>query len=155
MTNVRRLAVLVATTSALVAAAPAAAAPTVIRFLEVEQQDLSHFVDANHNNQGDAGDVFIGTSYLYKWAGTKKGARIGTAHFICTVVGSNSGQCAGTFSFSGGAVTAAGYIVFGGTDLVPITGGTGKYVGARGTFSSRSLGGDESNNSADAITLIT
>ncbi len=150
----RRLLLLIAVAGALAVAVPAMAGQTVIRFVEIDQPNLDHFVDVNHNNQGDPGSVFIGTSYLYKWAGTKKGARIGTANIICTVVGSNSGQCAGTFSLPGGKITAAGYIEFGGTDTVPITGGTGKYVGAKGTFSSRSLGGQDSNNSADVITLV-
>ncbi len=62
-----------------------------------------------------------------------------TAHFICE----------GVFSFGGSSLYANARLVKGGTEGV-ITGGTGKYAGARGSFTSK----EGKGGSTTTITLL-
>ena len=96
----------------------------------------------------------MGTSALYRWDGIRRGARIGRAEIMCTIVSMSGAQCTGTFFFPAGKIVAVGFVRFGsGPAKVPVAGGTGRYVGARGVFTSRTIGTDN-DVSADTITLL-
>ena len=126
-----------------------------LRFLEVWWPDSkSTFVDHNQNNRTDVGDAFIGGSDLYFWAGGKRGAHVGVIRVVCTLAAPNAGQCQGTLSLPGGTLQTAGYVRFGTTTRVPIVGGTGIYLGARGTFTSTTIGGHGSLKSTVTIRLL-
>ena len=138
-------------------AAPAAGTGRVIRFLEVDNQRADVFIDADHNNVESPGDIFMGSFVLYAWAnGGGRGDRIGHARVMCTFRGRSSAYCDGTFFLPGGTVVAQSYIRFSNAPItIPITGGTGAYLGARGTFTSRSIrDNSEVSLSADVIRLL-
>ena len=137
------------------AIAQSAQGSRTLRFLEVSWPDSkSAFVDNNQDNRPDVGDLFISGSDLYSWAGGKRGAHVGVIRVMCTLVAPNGGQCQGTFSLPGGTLETAGYVHFGTTTRVPIIGGTGIYLGARGAFTSTPIGGPDSPKSAATIRLL-
>jgi hypothetical protein len=136
-------------------AAASAATPRTISFLEVEQTQFDRFVDANHNQRPDPGDMFMSTSYLYRWHGSTPGARLGRAEILCILATQNNAHCTGTFLLPNGTVTGSSYVTFSNNRVtVPILGGTGAYAGARGVFTSKTIGGPDSNKSADEIHLL-
>jgi hypothetical protein len=75
---------------------------------------------------------------------------------MCTFAGPSSAFCDGTFFIPGGSVVAQSFIRFSNAPIsIPITGGTGAYAGARGTFTSRSIKDNgEVSLSADVIRLL-
>lgn len=127
-----------------------------IKFLEVDRVAQDRFLDRNGNQRPDAGDTFFATEDLYRWAGVKRGARIGRSELMCILATRGAGHCMGTFYLPGGTLQAEGYVQLssGPVDTVAIIGGTGVYAGARGTFTSREIGGPESDASSDTIRLL-
>jgi len=123
----------------------AAAATTMITFKEPENGSTFRFIDnapktkTKHGfpQKISAGDVFVFTNPLE--AG---GKQIGHLKAVCTATGNGSFQnagfiCNGTFFLTGkGTLIAAASIGSGKTEGA-ITGGTGSYAGARGTFVSK------------------
>jgi hypothetical protein len=96
------------------------------------------------------GITFSGT--VYSWAGTKRGAPIGHARAICIVTSGTNGICSGAISLPSGSIVLLGPEEFSGnstTEDIPIVGGTGAYVGARGYMHSTSIG--HTSASADVI----
>jgi hypothetical protein len=166
MRKVFALAALTATCVAAVFAVAAAAAPAaesgrVIRFIEVDNERADRFVDADHNNRASLGDSFAGSLKLYAWAeGGGRGKRIGHAEILCTFASANSAFCQGAFFLPGGRIEGQGYTKLAGTVKVVVTGGTGAYAGARGTFTSRQIRdtrdayGNFVSVSADVIRLL-
>jgi hypothetical protein len=140
-----------------VAPAKAPGGGRVIRFLEVDNQRGDIYVDADHNNRESSGDIFMGSFVLYSWAkGGGRGERIGHAKVMCTFRGASSAYCTGTFFIPGGSVVGESFIRFSNAPIkIPVVGGTGAYVGARGTFSSRTIRDNgEVSLSADVIRLL-
>ena len=132
-----------------------ASGPKTLHFLEVSWPDnQGSFIDHNGNNRPDPGDAFLGGSDIYTWSGAKRGDHIGVIRVMCTIAAPNAAQCQGTFSLPGGTLEGVGYVRFAKTTTVPIVGGTGIYAGARGTFTSVSIGGPDSPKSADTIRLL-
>jgi hypothetical protein len=148
-----------AAAAALVVSAATLAAGNgrVIRFLEVDNSRADTFIDADHNNTESTGDIFMGSFVLYSWAkGGGRGERMGHARVMCTFRGASSAYCTGTFVLPGGSVVGESFIHFSNAPIkIPVIGGTGAYVGARGTFTSRNIrdNGDVSL-SADVIRLL-
>jgi hypothetical protein len=141
--------------STVSAALGAAGGGVTIKFVEVDRTAQDRFVDVSGNRRPDPGDIFFSTSDLYRWAGVKRGARIGHDEVMCTLASRSAGHCMGTFYLPGGTLQAAGYVSFvSSASKVAILGGTGVYAGARGTFVSRSIGGPNSNVSSDTISLL-
>ena len=137
------------------ATAQSAQGPRTLRFLEVSwSESKSTLVDHNQNNRPDVGDVLISGSDLYSWSGGKRGGHIGVVRVVCMFVAPNAAHCRGTFSLPGGTFEALGYVYFGTTRRLPIVGGTGIYLGARGTFTSTTVGGPRSAKSADTVRLL-
>jgi hypothetical protein len=122
------------------AVAPAAGSGRVIRFLEVDNESADVFTDADHNNRGSAGDSFVASPVLYAWAKRGgRGARIGYAKIMCTLESENGAFCQGTFFLAGGTIQGESYTRLASRIKVAVTGGTGAYAGARGTFTSRNI----------------
>ena len=138
-----------------VAGSGAAGGSSTINVLEVQNPAKDRFVDLNHNQRPDVGDVFMGTSDLYWWAGSKRGARAGRLEAMCTLAAEAAGHCQATAYLPAGSIQLQGYVSFASSTVrVAIVGGAGRYAGARGTFSSRNIGGENSGNSADSFSLL-
>ena len=122
------------------AVAPAAGGGRVIRFIEVDNERADVFIDADRNNRPSAGDSFMSSLGLYAWAKQGgRGERIGHAKIMCTFAGMSSAFCRGTFFLPGGAIEGQGFTGLARKIEVAVTGGTGVYAGARGTFTSRQI----------------
>jgi hypothetical protein len=110
------------------------------------------------------GDRFAFTDRLFKWAGTKRGARVGRVEGLCTFtkISTSSGfrataQCDATFFLPAGQVAIEGFISFTEGPLnfvVPVIGGTGAYSNARGTVRIRDLGNGDTGKSNNEFHLV-
>jgi hypothetical protein len=123
----------------------AAAATTTITFKEPEKGSTFAFIDNapkakfKHGfpQKISAGDEFVFTNPL-----EAEGKKIGHLQAVCTATTNGKFQtagfnCNGTFVFTGkGTLIAAATLKAGKTEGA-ITGGTGGYAGARGTFVSK------------------
>jgi allene oxide cyclase len=99
------------------------------------------------------GDEFIFTSRLWNLARTQ---RLGVLHGVCTVdstAGQGSAHCVGTAHLRGGTLEFAGEGSNGPVSVFAITGGTGRFIGARGQVTSRSLNAQDTI-SRDVIRLV-
>jgi hypothetical protein len=128
----------------------------------VDQQRNDLYFDADHKNRESTSDIFMGSFAPHSWAkGGGRGGRIGHARVMCTFRGASSAYCDGTFFIPGGSVVVQSFIRFSNAPIsIPITGGTGAYVGAGGTFTSRNIrdtrdaDGNFVSLSADVIRLL-
>ncbi len=148
------LALVVMSVVVWVASASAAGNPKVFSLLAVDNgkgQPINGFM---FDRQPAAGDQFPISENIYKWAGTKKGAAAGHDQGIATFV--NVGHTSQTTLFTVTAYLSGGTIIVDGMAktingpsslTLPITGGTGKYAGARGYVVVRPLGNGSGNNS--------
>jgi len=160
----RKVGIALAMVAALVAAVATSAAavkPQTINLLDVERSFVgTGGLDTTFNNPPKDGQGFVLVNDLYKWNGTKRGKHVGTLHAVCTftAVGDEDGEamevCIGAALLPRGQIALAGVIKQSNLFDVPIVGGTGAYAGARGYVRVKSIGGDNSSNSADTI-LIT
>ncbi len=110
-------------------AAPIARAAQPIRL--VERATNEHVIDLGA--QGDSlGDALVFANPLYDASNSKS---LGTSNGSCarTVVGQRW-QCAWTMTLAAGQLQVAGEYPDDGDADFAITGGTGKYAGARGTL---------------------
>jgi hypothetical protein len=130
--------------------------PTVLRFLDVEEGGTFVDVDRSGGFEPTIGDQFITIDGLYAWAGTKRGDRVGRAHVIGTIVSPATAVISATAVLRDGTVQVEGVLNFTSrVSTLAVTGGTGRYAGARGTLTVRNIGGDESSRSSIVIRLIT
>jgi hypothetical protein len=104
------------------------------------------------------GDRFAFTDGLYKWAGTKRGARVGRAEVLCTFTKTANvtqgfaatGLCTGQFFLPAGSVLVQGFLrrtEGPGGFTIPVGGGTGTYANTRGFLKIRDLGNGNENKS--------
>lgn len=100
-----------------------------------------------------AGEQFAVSDDLYKWAGTKRGAKVGTDQGIVTFLSVTANGGSNTFTvqanLSGGTILVGGIISYKNQNpskfTLPITGGTGKYAGAHGYVDVRALPNNKNN----------
>ncbi len=135
--------------------ASATPAPQTLSLFEMDTSDAATGSAAT-SNEPKAGDQFISIGNYYRWAGHKKGSLFGHLQVDCTILTftstSGSAQCSATAFFPGGTLEAVGPLNFTAhTNRLPIIGGTGSYVGAQGYVATTSIGGDDSNTSADVF----
>jgi len=139
----------------------AASGPKVFSFLDVSgpSQPIGGF---NFNRPPVAGDRFEINDVLYKWAGTKRGARVGHVEGIGTFLsdfGPDFSRYA-TVLFVAQAYIPGGSIVVEGHARInprgpsrftlPVVGGTGTYADARGFVKIRDLGnGNQDKSNAE------
>ncbi len=116
-------------------------------------------LDMTFSSPPKPGQGFVLESDFYKWKGTKRGAHAGTLEVMCTITkvniekGQVSQVCTGAALLAGGQITIVGRIPQSNEFDVPIVGGTGVYAGARGYVRVTSIGGDNSDNSADTFVI--
>jgi hypothetical protein len=136
--------------------------PQTFNLLEIDQSDQSTNMGFEFNRAPRPGDRFAFKSSLYRWAGTKRGARIGHDAGYCTfirVAGTNErnlsldGQCSASFFLPAGSIAVAGVIHFSvgpSRFEVPIIGGTRGYANVRGYLRIRDLGtGDQGRSNIE------
>lgn len=154
------LAVLVAA-ALLALPAGASSGPTTMHLLDVSVGDTPAF-DAGHGTPRPGDRVFLNDA-LYAWNGAHRGARVG--HVDSEL------QFRSTFSHKGASADITGQVYLpGGSVLVdgigfipstgpasftlPVIGGTGKYIGARGELDTRDLASG-GNKTAFELHLLT
>ena len=137
--------------SLAVASASALSGPRTFSLLEIDESDASVNLGFDFQRLPRPGDQFAFKSGLYKWAGAKRGARVGRDEGHCTfvrVAGNEQhplldAHCAASFFLPGGSVLAEAFLRLPEGALnadVPVIGGTGAYAGARGVVHLRDLG---------------
>ena len=156
----KTLIALAAATSVLVAAQGASAvAPSspgkpdvVLNFLEVQ---TSFGGTIAGNEAPKPGDRFWLHSEFYKWHGPKRGSHLGHADAIATFGTSGNPVITGVAVLPGGTLSVVGVGSPGPVSTLSVVGGTGAYATARGEVILRSIGGQDSNLSADTVRLWT
>jgi hypothetical protein len=141
--------------SALGLAGSAAAidSPQTFNVLSVEGR-ASEIAGFDFSSAPQAGDRFAFHEALYRWDGTKRGARMGHLEGLCTFVNESFpfvAHCNASFFLPAGQIYVGGFIGFGDGPArfdVPVLGGTGSYANVRGYVRIRDIGRDtgRSNN---------
>ena len=159
------LGTLVVALSVAVASASPLDRPQTFSLLEVDQSDASTNLDFDFQRLPKPGEGFAFKSSLYKWAGTKRGARVGRDVGVCTFVRVSPSQehfsatahCAAGIFLPSGQVLLEGFIELTegpGNFDVPVAGGTGAYANARGFVHIRDIGAEDSGHSAMTFHLL-
>ncbi len=140
---------------------------TVLRYLDVETS--GQFVDVDGSGgsqQPTTGDQFIFTDELHEWGTTIYGERVGGVRGILTVISPTTGLISATVIVKarkvrgspccrGGTLQVEGVQRFASNAAtLSVTGGTGRFAGARGIVKVRSVGGEDSGRSAVVIRLL-
>ena len=144
---------------ALISPASAITQPQTFSLLDVEQASAE--LDGFDFSAGPKpGQRFTFTDTLYKWAGTKRGARVGHTEGLCTFTrftGSTAtAHCTASFFLPGGQIYAAAFLKFGdgpGNFTVPVLGGTGIYANVRGYVRIRDIGDGNSGKAKNEFHL--
>ena len=132
--------VLAALALALVATASASALsrPEVISLLVLAPGESTSIPPFSEDAVPPVGARVFFRNSLYKWAGTRRGERVGRLEGTCTITGhdkrSVSAYCTEEASLPAGQILAAGFIRFTESGIfdLPVIGGTGRYGNARG-----------------------
>jgi hypothetical protein len=142
-----------------VASASASARPQTFSLLEIDESDASVNLGFDFQRLPRPGDQFAFKSGLYKWAGTKRGAKVGRDEGHCTFVRvagneqhlSLDAHCAASFVLPSGSMIAEAFLSLPEGPLntdIPIIGGTGAYAGARGFVHIRDLGNGDAGHTS-------
>ena len=138
-----------------VVAAPASAEPkgktTTITFQEQESGKGSSFkfidnVPKSKLKHGFPLKISAGDEFVFQNPDFAEGKRIGRTQVVCVATKTARRfdkadfQCHGTFVFSNGTLTVSAVAGSGSTTEGAVTGGTGAYAAARGTFASVETG---------------
>ena len=97
------------------------------------------------------GEAFVVAGSLYEWAGRKRGRRVGRFELHVIATSDLGGYQTGVGFLPGGQVLFAGFTPFADVPVErqAVIGGTGRYVGVRGSVTVRGLPDGESS----AVTL--
>ena len=166
----RKYVVALAIVASLMAAwgtsASAISTPQVFSLLDVGSNGGEPINGFTFDRAPHAGDQFSITDVLYKWAGTKRGARAGHLRGIGTFVTSFGPDFSrnATVLFvvqaylQGGSILVEGYAAQNANGpskfTLPVVGGTGIYANARGFVAVRNLGNGQGSNSNVDIHLL-
>jgi hypothetical protein len=147
---------LVVATVALVVPAQAASqgTPRVIRVLEITER-FEPIGDAE-TWPPEIGAGFVLSGGFYEWAGPKRGKRVGGYVGIATVTDRTASSFTATGWLPGGEIMIAGRLPFDPERIarLAVVGGTGRYAGARGTLSVKTIGDFDSDRSALTFRLV-
>ncbi|MGZ4393045.1 MAG: hypothetical protein ACXVRK_13155 [Gaiellaceae bacterium] len=161
LVTVGALAVLAAA-ALLALPAGASSGPTTMHLLDISVSDTPAF-DAGHGAPRPGDRVFLNDA-LYAWDGAHRGARVGHVdselQFRSTFGRKGaSADITGEIYLLGGsvAVDGIGFIPSEGpaSFSLPVIGGTGKYIGARGELDTRDLASGGSKAAFDLHLLAT
>jgi hypothetical protein len=146
-----------ATAAILIPSASALDKPQVFSLIDVSGSETS-LPPGSFNPNADApiplGGRFVFTDALYKWAGAKRGARVGRIEGLCTATKldlaahSETVFCNATVFLPAGQILLAAHLIFSDNThgfQVVVLGGTGKYAGVRGFGKIRDLPSGASN----------
>ena len=158
-------AVLLFVFSMVVASASAIDRPQTFGLLEIDESDASVSLGFDFQRLPRPGDQFAFKSGLYKWAGTKRGARVGRDEGHCTfvrVAGNEQhlaldAHCAASFFLARGTIVVEAFLTLPEGPLnsdVPVIGGTGAYANARGFVHIRDLGNGDSGHTSLTFHLL-
>ena len=112
-------------------ALPSSESQRTIRFLEIARSTQTRLIDHNGNRQPDMGDSIAGASNLFRWEGSRRGARLGHIWRLCVLATRTSGNCSATVFLPDGTVRIVGYVEFDrAPDELAIVGGTGAFAEA-------------------------
>lgn len=136
--------------------------PQTFSLLDVSRQDSQPIGGFTFNRAPRGGDQFAVADDLYRWAGTKKGARAGSVEgvgFFVTGFGDDFSHPAKVqftvqAHLQGGTVMMLGFASLDNDGpsrfTLPVVGGTGIYANARGYVVVRDLGtGNEDKSNVD------
>ena len=156
------LALVVVSVVVWVASASAISSPQVFNLLALSQNNLPPMNGFEFQRPPQPGDQINIGDTLYKWAGTKRGAKVGSDRGIITFmsVGQNggTGSLNAQFYLPGGSVVVQGILHFPGSGpakfTLPVVGGTGKYDNVRGYINFRDLGDGNQNKANMELHLL-
>jgi hypothetical protein len=134
----------------LVIAVPAALVPVLAQAKSTMVIRLVSITTSNRVQDKDPagpsrGDTLVTTSRLQNAVaqfGRAKGAVVGSDSGTVTLTAADAGMVAGTTKLPGGTIKFRGRIGSGNRDVIPVTGGTGRFAGARGTLTTAPLDRD-------------
>jgi hypothetical protein len=148
------LALVVVSVVVWVASASAISSPQTFSLLAVDNGRGQPFNNFMFQRSPVAGDQFPISEDLYKWAGTKRGAKVGSdrgaAEFLVVTNNGANGWAVfnvqanlpgGTIIVSGQSANEQGPSKF----TLAVTGGTGIYANARGYVNVRGMAGNKTN----------
>ncbi len=157
-------ALLAAVIVVFVSPASAITKPQTFSLLSVESGIETPIGGFAFDREPTPGDRFAFTDYLFKWAGKKRGARVGRLEGLCTFTQINTSggfhataHCDATFFLPAGQIAVTGFVTFREGPLnfdIPVIGGTGAYANARGFVHNRDLGTGESGKSNNEFHLL-
>jgi hypothetical protein len=151
------LALFVLSVAVWAASATAISSPQVFSLLDVSSNVEQPIGDFTFEKPPVGGDQFAFADPLYKWAGTKKGARAGHLQVLITFItgfGSDFSHKATALIqaqayLQGGTIFAEGYGQLNPNGpskfRFPVVGGTGTYANVRGYVNVRDLGDGNQN----------
>jgi hypothetical protein len=149
----------IAVSVVLAASAAHAATPTspgkptlTLNYLEI-QTNFAATAKFTQNQPPKLGDRIWFHSELYNWNGSKRGAHVGHADVTVVILTPSIGQVSAVGYLPGGTIDVLGQSRNQRVDTFAVVGGTGRYATARGELIVRSLGGPNSNKSANTIRL--
>ena len=147
------LAVVVLSGVVLVASASAISPAQTVSLLAVDNGKGQPINGFTFQRAPVAGDQFAISEDLYEWAGTKRGAKVGSDMGVATFLTANRNGGSNMFTvqanLTGGTILVGGVVGFKNVPFskftLTITGGTGKYANARGHVNVRQLPGGKTS----------
>ena len=150
--------------SVAVGAASGLDRPQNFSVLEIDETDTA-LAGFDFQREPVPGDRFAFKSGLYKWAGVKRGSRVGHDEGTCTFIRvsateetfSADAHCSAQFFLPTGSILVEAFAHFSDAPtniLVPVIGGTGAFANARGTVRIRDIGAEDSGHSAITFHLL-
>jgi len=155
----RRRVGLVAVLAGGVLAAGATGAPAVPQTTSVLEIDNALTGVGGFDPQGRTlpapGQGISFSGALYRWAGSARGARIGSVQAICMRTTGPDAICSAVLSLTGGTLELLGPTNFASAapSDIAIVGGTGRYAGSSGWMHSVPVGGRSLARFADTLRL--
>jgi len=146
------LAILAVTVATWVGSASAISKSQAFSLLAIDNGKGQPFNGFMFQRAPAAGDQFAISENPYRWAGAKRGTKVGTdmgvGTFLTATQTGGSNMFTVQTNLSGGTILVSGIVAFKTEPTkftLAITGGTGTYANARGYVNVRQLGGNKTN----------